>query len=372
MKNNIFIFLIFVFSLLIYIPSSALAGNDLVINCDSKSCNNPSSLLFFDESNIAPGFSKSQIIRVINNRPDNCHLQISPKSISHPNPLSASQILSISSGNDILYAGNVDDFNSKINHQLGNIDNSQYKEYLFTFSLNQSVGNNSRLQKTLFNLDFNFNCDDDIDDDSYCKSSAPTQIPQNFKAVAGQNSVTLSWDEPSDYFTYYLISYSTHPHASTFASANIGGPGTSSYTIYNLSSGIRYYFKIRSGNACAPGQFSEIITAIPSGEILKNQSLPHGFRPTVLGSHNSIPTSSKITSEISCFKLIPFAFLLALIINFILIKSYFFLSVLISLSALIFDYYLSNYLCLKFQYFYINNLLSFLVPLLFSFKNRKT
>ena len=142
--------------------------------------------------------------------------------------------------------------------------------------------------------------------------------------------------------------------------------------INNLSADTTYYFKIRTGNGCAPGQFSDIISTIPNGEVLINPPPPIGFQSTVLGAQNSIPPSSKITSDVSCSKILPFAFLLAIILNLILIRSYFLLTILISFLSLIFDYYLNQHLCLKFQYFYINNLLSFLIPFLFSLKKSKT
>ncbi|HOY60880.1 MAG TPA: fibronectin type III domain-containing protein [Candidatus Woesebacteria bacterium] len=374
MKNKLFIFtfLVSIFSFLISVHSPTLAGNDLIITCDSNSCTKSSNLSFFDEKNIVPGFSKTQTITVYNERPDSCNLLFKIKPSSLSNSLSAVQMLSIFTGDTLWQAGSFNDLANNKNHSLGNIDSYQSKEYSWTASLNQSLDNNIQLLNNSYDLDLNFTCGNEEDSDNSCHAFSPLNRPKNLKATPGQNSVTLSWEETADVFSYYLISYSTEAHAATFANANIGGRGTTSFTINNLLADVTYYFKIRTGNLCAPGQFSDIVSATPSGKIITNSLAPNPFQPKVLGTQNSIPTNLGNQSKISCLKIFPFAFLLALILNFILIKSYLFPSFLISLSALLFDYYLSNNLCLKFDYFYINNLLSFLIPLLFSLKKRKS
>jgi len=360
--------------ILFFILSCPIKANgDIIITCDSNFCTKLSNLSIFDEKNISPGFSQTQTMTVINERPDNCNLQFKLNQTSVSSSLSSVLMLSIFQDNTLKTSGSFDDLANNKNHSLGNIDSYQSKYYLWTTSLNQSLGNDYQLLNNSYNLDLNFTCGEGGNSDNSCHSSSPLNYPKNLKAVSGQNSVTLSWDETTDIFSYYLISYSTEKHAATFANANIGGRGTTSFTINNLSADITYYFKIRTGNLCAPGPFSDIVSATPSGQKSLNP-LFSSFRPEVLGQNSSfvsIPRSTKTAKSTKCFNLFPYAFILALLVNLI-ISRYYFISFLISLLSLVADYYLNKYLCRNYHYFYINNLLSFFLPFLFSLKKQKT
>jgi len=130
-----------------------------------------------------------------------------------------------------------------------------------------------------------------------CNDTAPSSAPINFKAIAGQNSVTLSWSKPSTTFTYYLIAFSEDASAQKYGNPNIGGPDTLSYTVNQLSAGTKYYFKIRTGNGCTPGPFSTIVSATPSGQVLTDL-VPEGFQENVLGAQTSLTPTPTPTIEI--------------------------------------------------------------------------
>ena len=366
MKKILLIFFSFLFAV------SARAGNNLSITCTSLSCTKSSALQLFNEVNISPGFSQSQTLRVINQRSDNCNLFFKLNQSSLLNPLSSVQMISIFEEETLWYGGSFNDLSDNKNHTLGNIDSNQYKDFVWTSSLNQSLGNDYQLLNNIYDLDFNFTCGEQTSDTYLCRDIAPRQIPQNLIATAGLNSVTLSWDETEDYFSYYLISYSTESHGATHAIANIGGKGTKSYKIDNLLSGLTYYFKIRTGNGCAPGPFSTIVSVTLGGQTLINPSFST-LSPDVLGEQNifnSIPPSSPAERN-KCFNIFPYAFLLALLIN-IIFNRYYLFTFFISLLSFIFDYYLNQYLCRNYHYFYLNNLISFILPLFFSLKKPKT
>lgn len=198
-----------------------------------------------------------------------------------------------------------------------------------------------------------------------CNDSIPNVAPTNFRAVAGINSVTLYWDKPDTNFSYYLIAYSDQPSADKYGNPNIGGPNTTSYTVGDLSAGTTYYFKIRTGNGCAPGPFSTIVSATPGGKILTNAT-PSGFEPGVLGTQ-STENTSPLGSASSCTPIFPFVFVLALIVNLILSR-YRLLTFFVSLLSLLFDYLINKYSCIKHPYFYFANIVAFLLPLIISFR----
>jgi hypothetical protein len=367
MKKIFLIIFLFIFTL----PVSA--GNNLSVTCDALSCTKSSNLQLFDEKNIAPGFSKTQTITVINERPDRCNLQFKLSQSLISSPLYSVLMLSVFENNTIKTAGPFNDLANNKNHSIGNIDSHQSKDYLWTTSLNQSLGNDYKLLKSFYDLDLNFICGEGGESDNSCYSSSPVNYPINFKATPGQHSVTLTWEETKDLFTYYLISYSSEKHAATFADANIGGRGTTSHTIYNLSADVTYYFKIRTGNFCAPGPFSDIVSATPSGQKILNSNLSN-YSPAVLGKNNSpafIPSKSAVSKPGQCFKVFPYAFILAFLLNLIFSR-YYLLTLFVSLLSLLADYYLNKYLCRNYHYFYINNLLSFILPFIFSLKKSKT
>ncbi|MFA6007327.1 MAG: fibronectin type III domain-containing protein [Candidatus Shapirobacteria bacterium] len=363
--------LIFVF---LFFATPVFAGNDLLITCSDTSCSKSSNLPFFNESSLTPGFSHQQILKVINNRSDNCHILFKLNNLSPKNLLSLTLMLAVSNDNTLWYSGSLNDLADNNNHQLGNIDSNQYKDYQWLFSLNQSVDNNYQQLSNSFDLDFNFTCgeEDNSSSDNLCHDIAPTQNPQNLKAISGKNSVTLFWDEPTDNFTYYLIAYSTNDTAATYGNPNVGSRGTKSYLINNLSAGTTYYFKIRTGNGCAPGLFSNIVSAIPKGKILTDTTLSPGFQPNVLGVQNTETIFKNINStpKNTCLSIFPFTFILALVINLILYR-YPFIVFIISLFAFLFDYYTTRFTCVKHPYFYFANLVSFLLPLIISFWKKK-
>jgi hypothetical protein len=189
------------------------------------------------------------------------------------------------------------------NHNLGSISANSTKDISWTTVFNQDTSNDYQNLSNQFDMDFNFTCDDlpssppsQNNPAPTCNDTAPTSIPQNFSATSGQNSVTLRWDKPGGVFTYYLIAFGDNQNADKYGNPNIGGPDTISYTVNGLSSGTTYYFKIRTGNGCAPGNFSNILSATPGGQVLQNPIIPPGFQEGVLGVETTTPSNTNIPS----------------------------------------------------------------------------
>lgn len=94
-----------------------------------------------------------------------------------------------------------------------------------------------------------------------CKDKSPVSAPTLTSAVAQGNSVTLTWVEGWGPITHYLVSYGRSETVMEYGSQNIGGHGTTSYTVGNLQTGVKYYFKVRPVNGCKPGKFSNKVPA---------------------------------------------------------------------------------------------------------------
>ncbi len=114
-----------------------------------------------------------------------------------------------------------------------------------------------------------------------CNDTKPGSAPTLTSVVAGVNSVTLFWTTASDPVTYYLVTYGASSGAQTYGNPNVGGQGTTSYTVSGLSGGTTYYFKVRAGNGCMPGDYSNELSAAPLGGFLAGPAA--GFAPGVLG-----------------------------------------------------------------------------------------
>jgi len=115
-----------------------------------------------------------------------------------------------------------------------------------------------------------------------CTDSRPGSAPRLISAIrSGPNSVTLTWAKASDPVTYYLLTFGTKPGAQEYGNPNIGGRDATSYTVNSLSSDTTYYFHVRAGNNCQPGDFSNELSIRPSGSVV--DELPQGFEPDVLG-----------------------------------------------------------------------------------------
>ncbi|MDO8610676.1 MAG: fibronectin type III domain-containing protein [bacterium] len=114
-----------------------------------------------------------------------------------------------------------------------------------------------------------------------CNDTKPGNVPVLQSVLAGVNSVTLNWSEANDPVSYYLVAYGVSPNNNTYGNPNVGGRGTTSYTVNYLSGGSTYCFIVRAGNGCKPGDFSNEICTTTEGGFVTEPA--EGFNPGVLG-----------------------------------------------------------------------------------------
>lgn len=99
--------------------------------------------------------------------------------------------------------------------------------------------------------------------DPSCKDGGPTTAPILTSAIStGPNQITLTWTEVGDPVSYYLVAYGTKSNEYIYGNPNVGGKGTTSYTVGSLNPGTTYYFIVRAGNGCHPGFFSNELSAV--------------------------------------------------------------------------------------------------------------
>jgi hypothetical protein len=116
-----------------------------------------------------------------------------------------------------------------------------------------------------------------------CNDQKPGSAPVLLSAVSsGANSITLTWAKAKDPVSYYLVTFGTKPGEQLYGNPNVGGSDTTSYTVNNLSGGKRYYFEVRAGNGCTPGDFSNELSSGATGSFIAG--VPGGFGSNVLGA----------------------------------------------------------------------------------------
>lgn len=99
-----------------------------------------------------------------------------------------------------------------------------------------------------------------------CYDSPPGSTPSLTSALAnGSNQITITWIDAANPVTRYLVSYGLASGQYIYGNPNVGGQGTTSYTVGSLSPGKKYYFVVQAINGCTPGNFSNEISAMAGG-----------------------------------------------------------------------------------------------------------
>lgn len=102
-----------------------------------------------------------------------------------------------------------------------------------------------------------------------CSDSPPGSTPQIISAIAkGSNQIVLNWSSAANPVSHYLVSYGQASGQYIYGNPNVGGQGTTSYTVGSLSSGKKYYFVVQAINGCTPGNFSNEVSSIAGGTVV--------------------------------------------------------------------------------------------------------
>ena len=129
-----------------------------------------------------------------------------------------------------------------------------------------------------------------------CMDSKPQSSPKIISVKAtGKNELTLTWTKAKDPVTYYLIAYGLEKGKMIYGNPNVGN--TTSYTIKGLSGNTTYYFKVRAGNNCMSGDFSEEVSAKTTGG--KVTKAAKGFVKQVTAPSTPEVTAPEIKSKSS-------------------------------------------------------------------------
>lgn len=398
-------FLILLFFLAIFTIKPAFAGNNITITCNNGlDCVKSSELPLFSETNIYPGFTHSQTFSVDNNRNGPCQLTFKAVSNSEVPDILSQQIFINISGINNDYSLQNYSLNDLLNANkpivsLGHVNKGIKNNYLWSVIFDQNAGNEYQNQISNFSINFNFQCDEQTGDvlssisnnppsnqgTAQCTNQAPDAPTRLIATRNDDGSVRLNWTETNSQHDGYLIAFGTSPGVYQYGAHNIGNVST--YTVQGLTYGAQYCFYVRSLNGCMPGGRTPEYCVNPGAIITPANIIPTGFQPNILGDtteNNSIEEQNGnilgTENDNNCTNYwLPILFIGAFLINLIYIsfsKRYILFPFLISLVAFIFDKYIlnsrcclgPNWLC---SYFWIGNILSWLVPISIKIKFKK-
>ncbi len=98
---------------------------------------------------------------------------------------------------------------------------------------------------------------------SVCSALTPGEKVVSLYAALAKDAETveLYFTDAQDPYDHYVLQYGTKSGEYQFGVENIGGKGTRTYTVKGLSPNTTYYFRVRAGNGCATGEWSNEISA---------------------------------------------------------------------------------------------------------------
>ncbi|MFA6017101.1 MAG: ice-binding family protein [Patescibacteria group bacterium] len=110
-----------------------------------------------------------------------------------------------------------------------------------------------------------------------CVDSVPTNTPNLFQIDRAGSKATLYFSPVSGNLSYYFIAYGLSPGSEQYGVSFPAGlsTGVASYTINDLDPNTAYYFKVRGGNGCAPGGWSNNKESNSKNPALPNTGFGH-------------------------------------------------------------------------------------------------
>ncbi|MEK7127379.1 MAG: fibronectin type III domain-containing protein [Patescibacteria group bacterium] len=280
-----------------YLLTAPVYAADLDVDCrGSGVCDpvNPGSI-FLSSEVWYPGKTVSRTIKLLNSSGGSQKIITQAQNSTASGNLSRVFTFSIIRNSDstVIWSGGLNSFYNKGEIELATLGNGVNDTFTYTAAMDAVAGNDYQGKQSSFDLLIGFAgipAGSSAPSAPSCNDTKPGSAPVLTGAVAGTNSVTLYWTEAADPVTYYLVAYGN------YGNPNVGGKGTTSYTVTHLSGRTTYTFKVRAGNGCKPGDYSNELSATPGGVYIE-EGPAEGFIPGVLGEATPSADTVNILGE---------------------------------------------------------------------------
>ncbi len=128
-----------------------------------------------------------------------------------------------------------------------------------------------------------------------CSDTKPgDKAPALYAAIPqSSTSIILFFSEGGGPVDHYSLAFGRTPGSEEYGADNIGGAGSRTFLVSSLTPNTKYYFKIRSGNGCATGNWSNEYAA-STGKLGSLFSTPGRVTPDVIddrGKKTEVKTS---------------------------------------------------------------------------------
>lgn len=254
-----------------------------------------------------PGLVVSKTITVNNTSGDNKELSFQAINTDQTGSMAGVLFFNVKEGVSDLYgAGSsktLQNFWDAGEVKMLDISGGSIKNLTINITMNQKAGNEYQGKEAFFDLNIGFVGEKPVTVSSSSSNSCGNSKPSAPGALTGavgpeDGQITLSWGKPTGNYTYFLLAYGDTKESPKWGNPDIGKDVV--YTVSGLGTGT-YYFWVRAGNGCMPGDFvGPTAVTISSGALgaLPNQPAS-GFVPGVLGetTENDAPDLSMKDTE---------------------------------------------------------------------------
>lgn len=129
-----------------------------------------------------------------------------------------------------------------------------------------------------------------------CERATPGSAPWLYGAIAQDGkSILLYYTAANDPVDHYSLEYGIEPGKYIFGASNIGGKDGRTYLVQSLQPNTTYYFRVRAGNDCATGEWSNELSAktratntISQLTITQSELVPQGDNRTTTSNQTAV------------------------------------------------------------------------------------
>lgn len=282
-----FLLISFLFLLL---PPTVFAA-DFKVDCNDTGCSSSGESPLFSDSEVwYPGKVLTKTFSLLNSTGETMEMTLKGRRTGEESLLEEVFNLTLLCGGRVLWSGSLESFYGLPKVDIGTFSPGGAADCSLSASMDASADNNYQKLSAVFDLDFSFLGEPATEGGGggqilgygvsapSCDDSKP-EAPTNLSAIAlGGGRVALSWTAPVSPYTYFLVAYSDNQIAPKWGNPNVGT--ATSYTVSGLGSG-NYWFWVRAGNGCMPGDFTGPVLVSLAGA--GGGEIARGFEEGVLG-----------------------------------------------------------------------------------------